>query len=225
MKIFRALSKEEYDCLLNSNSLYYKHKTCLCSDWLLFQHSEDYDTGKYFFFTLEDTVNFTNHTDTYDSNSIIIEINIDKETAYKYLAYGKYCYGDYNTSNNWTYNLMHCIPEVFLPYSFVEEKIKSNNFTLIQPQDRKNIKSASNKNRLPEIITLGNLLAQIKGSQNYKEYCKQNSMKYTESIYYKTNFLEESRKLDKLLLQLPKCFDDFVRVMESNTSEIEENSM
>lgn len=50
-------------------------------------------------------------------------------------------------------------------------------------------------------------------------------MKYTESIYYKTNFLEESRKLDKLLLQLPKCFDDFVRVMESNTSEIEENSM
>ena len=53
MKIYRALSKKEEKSLLDNNDILLEHKTVKRKDWLMFEHEEDYATGKFSFLLLK----------------------------------------------------------------------------------------------------------------------------------------------------------------------------
>ncbi len=125
MKIFRAISGKEKLSLIEKNDILFPHKTCKVEEWILFPHTEDYETGKFFFFTIEDAFLYIKETKLANDKEVsILEMDIDESLVLPYLAYGIYCDGDFDFFG-------HPVPELLLPYSIVNEKIKSKNYNLL----------------------------------------------------------------------------------------------
>ena len=137
MKIYRAIGKKEEKALLEGKDILFEHKTVLKEEWLMFEHEEDYNSGKFFFFTIEDANLFIRYRDVYEFDSSIIEMDIDDKDAFRYIGCGKYSYGDFIESG-WNADVMHSVPELFLPYDLIKDKIKNNDYRLITYADREN---------------------------------------------------------------------------------------
>lgn len=125
MKIYRAISGKEKLSLIEKNDILFPHKTCKVEEWILNPHPEDYETGKFFFFTIEDAFLYIKETKlAYDKEVSILELDIDDNLVLPYLCYGIYCDGAFDFFG-------HPVPELLLPYSIIHEKIKSKNYNLL----------------------------------------------------------------------------------------------
>lgn len=83
--------------MLENNDILLPHKTCIREDWILNPHTEDYETGKFFFFTMEDALLYAKKEYVaYSKNVSILEMDIDENSIFPYLAYGVYYYYDYD---------------------------------------------------------------------------------------------------------------------------------
>ena len=74
MKVYRALGKKEEKQFLDNKNIFFEHKTVKRKDWLMFEYEEDYTTGKFFFFTIEDACVFIRYSDGYKLDDSILEI-------------------------------------------------------------------------------------------------------------------------------------------------------
>jgi len=131
MRLFRVISNNEKNNLINNKSIVSNRKTELDRNCILFPVKEICEYGKYFYFTLEDCLNYAHHIySRYSIDSHILEINIDEKEIYKHLAFGRYFYADYNEKGVVEMQMFHPIVEVILPPEMVEEQIKNKEYNL-----------------------------------------------------------------------------------------------
>ena len=112
---------------------------------MLFPENND-RFGKFFFFELEDIYNFVYNYSNATPNDFIIELDIDRETALKYLTVADYSYFDPTKSGKkYTreemenlghlgylfYTYTHAIPELFIDHNLINEKIGRGDYQLL----------------------------------------------------------------------------------------------
>lgn len=160
MKIYRILAEPEYKSFLEQHSILNPNQR-----WK-FQRThmifpENFDKfGKFFFFELEDAFQFARFYESCTTKDMILELDIDSETALKYLSVAQYRYPD-PAKNKHGY-ADHNIPELYLEHGFVDEKIKRNEYRLINPMlELKGFPKIYEGNRTPKIVELGNVLNKI----------------------------------------------------------------
>lgn len=214
MKIYRALSKKEINSLLNNNDILLEHKTVYKKDWLMFEHEEDYSTGKYFFFTIEDTCVFIRYSDDYKLDDTIIEMEVDDKDAYRYLGFGAYYYGDHDLNGEWNGNTRHIIPELFLPYSLINEKIINKEYRLITSKDRKGIHITFpyNKNRTKSFLELADVIYNIFSKKLHIEYLNKRIKEFPNSELVPgilKELKENEEKLEYYRGKLPLSYKKF----------------
>jgi len=228
MKIYRVLGKKEEKALLDNNDILFEHKTVLRKDWIVFDHEEDYRTGKFFFFTIEDACVFLRYAGLYNLNDSIIEMDIDEREAFKYIGFGVYCYGDYDMKGNWDGYTSHDIPELFLPYNLIKEKLKNNEYRLITYEDREHadIVFPYNKNRGRYFLELGKIMLDIFLKRDDIKYLRKRVEKpYSEE--QKNIDLKELRlyeeKLEENMRKLPEVYSRFVEEHNKYVCPVKEN--
>ncbi len=160
MKIYRILAEPEYKCFLEHQSIlnpiqHWKFQR----ENMLFP--ENFDShGKFFFFELEDAFQFARFYECRTTKDIILELDIDFETALKYLSVANYRYPDPTKIHHGYAD--HNIPELYLDHNVADEKIKRNEYRLINPMlELKGFPKIYEGNRTPKIVELGNTIEKI----------------------------------------------------------------
>ena len=222
MRLFRVIGKKERDALLENGDTLKPHKTCKVPHWILNQHPEDYETGKYFFFELEDVLKYAKETYGSSKECALLEINVDESLILDYLGFGVYCYADYEDDGMWDNNLSHCIPEVLLPYQVVDRAIKSNSYRLTDIDNKALLKFyvPFNKYRNQELINLGKVVCKLccaKRSAEETNPALNNTrcMKYTMEEYEKAK-----QKVKGLEHLLPPVYEKFIESHRNYTSQL-----
>lgn len=162
MRIYRFLALPEYECFLKRKSLLDVNST-----WATFQASrmlfpENCDRyGKFFFFELEDAFQFARFYDNCSEMDKILELDIDPETALKFLSVAPYTYPDPPRDEYGP--VEHYIPELYLNHRYVDEKIQRGEYRLISPtlELRGFPKDIYDSNRTPGFVELGKVLNKI----------------------------------------------------------------
>ena len=168
MKIFRAIDSEERKALVETKNTLYPHKTCIKQEWVLKPHKEDYNTGKFFFFTMEDALYYARQECyPYEYSSSILVMEIEDSKVLPYLGYGIYCYGDYNKAGEWESMCDHVWPELLIPYSIVEENLTKSKFQLFDIRESKfrQIDMPKDKKRNKNYVNMGETLFELKNSE------------------------------------------------------------
>ena len=222
MKVYRVLNEQEKKSLDEKNNILFEHKTCKCPEWLLNAHPENYRTGKYFFFKLEDACNYAVLSDNTRGTDPIIEIDIDENLAREHLGFGIYTYGDYDDDGYWDNFYDHCIPEVLLPYSEVQKRLTNKEYRLIEFKERGEIWPAYERNREKYFVELGKFLRDVYCQRQEIKYCEEDKRKWmsfyqdSKSLTSKKNIEEYEgkkeiaiKKLSKLANEFPKIFKNF----------------
>ena len=120
MRIYRVLSQNEFESFENGGSLLLEHHTVHSINFFMNPHPENEKHGKFFFFTLEDAVTFAKNMEDYHYDNNILEMEVDKQTAYEYLGVGCYNYVDTSIADE-RFRSGHFVPELLLPYQMVAE--------------------------------------------------------------------------------------------------------
>ncbi len=249
MKIYRILSFEEEQSLKINGNILLPHPTVKQDEGIIFPHEEDYKNGKYFFFNKEDAINFKINQEGYKDSNLILELEIDDDLAYKYIAVGEYNYDD-PTKSCFTM-ASHYIPELFLPYSMVEENINLNKFDLMNIDSKSYLQSSVYEaNRNKQFINLANLLGKIlyyrvlikdanyyrNRTEKFKEFLASfdfNTMqpkKDATQIKIESNVEEDKEfankiegyknNIERCLSELPKVFNEFVKAKNKSSSSL-----
>lgn len=145
MKIYRVLSKIEYENFLQNKSIFNPSQIRYSPSGMLFPENAD-PFGKFFFFELEDIYNFVYSfaSDEYGPDAVILELDIDRDTAMKYVAVADYIYHD-PTKNikkasqeelkkfrfRQDFFYYHTIPELFVDHELVDSKIRNGECRII----------------------------------------------------------------------------------------------
>ncbi len=163
MKIYRAISQKEYNCLNEKKSLKSKRKTVWGRPERfvdLKRASDGY--GKFFFFYLQDAVFFCNtfRDNGYSGRDNILEMDITEEEAFPFLTCGGYAFYEDESPEKKT---VHSFPELYLPIDFVDKKFAEGQVRVISYGERKDIYPypLSNSSREPNYVTLGNAIDEI----------------------------------------------------------------
>lgn len=238
MRLFRVLGQKEKNALLESKNILKQHETCKVPRWILNPHPEDYQTGKYFFFELEDVLKYAKETYGSRKACYLLEINIDASLIFPYLGYGVYCYADYEESGRWNNNLSHCIPEALLPYQVIDKEIKTNSYKLTNIDNNAllNFHTPNAKHRNPALIKLGKTICKLCcAKRNAEEII---SSVNTRCMQYSTEELEKAQQtvneLENLLLSAYESFttshrnynsqlSDFLQIQEFAEDTFEKN--
>ncbi len=148
MKIFRILESDEYNYFLLKKSLFNAWQEMYCPEGMLFPENVD-QYGKFFFFELEDLYNFVYNYSNATPNDYILELDIDRETALKYLSVANYYYFDPSRNNKAftdeeiknggnllknLYSCSHAVPELFVNLDVVNRKIRKGEYTILSPE-------------------------------------------------------------------------------------------
>lgn len=222
MRLFRVIGQKEKDALLESGNTLKPHKTCKVPHWILNQHPEDYETGKYFFFELQDVLKYAKETYGSSKECALLEINIDESLILPYLGFGVYCYADYEDDGMWNNNLSHCIPEVLLPYQVVDRAIKTNSYRLTDIDNKAllDFYAPFTKYRSPELINLGKVVSKICFAKRHAELCNP-ALNNTRLVQYSVKEYEEAiqevRKLEPLL---PPIYERFIESHRNYSSQL-----
>lgn len=233
MKIYRAITTNEKKALLENNSIFLKHKTCKNEGGILFPHPEDYETGKFFFLSFEDALNFGKYTYTYFLKSFsIIELDIDENIVYKYIGYGVYNYTDYTDDGKYDFKRHHAIAELLLPYNLIKDKIKNKEYQIedfnfsSRSNEICNFKMPYDKDRPKYHVLLGKTIHGYLSSKRNKEYYEKELLKgNNDSFFGETNeqALERStNEFEKYNKLLPEVFEKFV--IENKVNEFKINN-
>ena len=222
MRLFRVIGKKERDALLENNDTLKPHKTCKVPHWILNQHPEDYETGKYFFFELEDVLKYAKETYGSSKACSLLEICIDESFILPYLGFGVYCYPDYEEDGMWDNNLSHCIPEVLLPYQVVDKAIKTGSYKLTDIDNKALLKfyAPYTKYRNQELVSLGKVVCKLCCAKRNAEETNPalnntRCMKYTIEEYEKAK--QKVRELEPLL---PPVYERFIESHRNYTSQL-----
>lgn len=162
VKIYRVLNKEEYEYLLENNSLILKENKYFDKDLFLFNRSDSFKNGKYFFFVLEEAINFAMGASWCDFKDKIIEVDIDESMILPNLAYGVYRYGDYNMDGCYEDACPHYVAELLLPYNLIEEKIKNKEYRIIEHKERYGYYCSFKYYKSKHCVALGYILYDLK---------------------------------------------------------------
>ncbi len=169
MKAYRILSKEEYKSLVETKSLLKKRRAGAWTQPERFVHMEREkdQTGKFFFFCLEDAVFFgrdllVSFFGGYRENDVILEIDIDKKQGFDNLVAGEYDFNDKSTPEK----REHIFPELYLPSELIDEKLQKGEYRLIDSEYRKGIESAPMESeREPHYLLLGDAIWSVMKSR------------------------------------------------------------
>ena len=222
MRLFRVIGQKEKDALLENGNTLKQHKTCKVPHWILNQHPEDYETGKYFFFELEDVLKYAKETYGSSKACSLLEICIDESFILPYLGFGVYCYADYENNGMWNNNLSHCIPEVLLPYQVVDRAIKSNSYRLTDIDNKALLKFyvPFNKYRNQELINLGKVVSKICFAKRSVED-RNPAFNNTRLVQYSMKEYEEAiQKLKELEPLLSPVYEKFIESHRNYTSQL-----
>lgn len=148
MRIYRILNKYEYRCFSKYQDITNYNQSEYNPCGMLFPENID-AYGKFFFFELEDIYNFVHHFSNATSNDAILELDIDRETALKYLLISDYYYVDPTKGSlkltreeienipedkRCLFVFNHYILELFLDHNLVGSKIKNGEYRIIPGQ-------------------------------------------------------------------------------------------
>lgn len=160
MKIFRVISNNEKEILLENKCIFFESDLGDLRKRILFKHPEDYKTGKFFFLTFEEAFNYGKMIKRYRKNSSILELEIEEKEIYKYLGFGFYYYPDYDENGRWNDICRHTITEILLPYIIVDQKIKDGEFNIItcSPEMYSQFSMPKQKERPKYIVELAETL-------------------------------------------------------------------
>ena len=222
MRLFRVIVKKEKDALLENGDTLKPHKTCKVPDWILNQHPEDYETGKYFFFELEDVLKYAKETYGSSKECSLLEIDIDENLILPYLGYGVYCYPDYEEDGMWDNNLSHCIPEVLLPYHVVDKAIKTTSYKLTDIDNKALLKfyAPYTKERSKELINLGNIVSKICCAKCSAEYTNPELNNTRCMQYTMLDYEKAKQKVRQLELLLPPIYEKFIESHRNYNSQL-----
>jgi len=224
MRIFRVIGQKEKDALEKSNNICRSQHACQRPDWLLNSRPDDYETGKFFFFEIEDVLKFAREK-YFNKQCYLLELNIDKGLILPYLAYGVYVYPDYLESGRWSNQKYHYIPEVFLSYSIVDDILQSKKYILSQIDNRisTKFKAPYDKNRNQHVIKLGKILRKLCAAKNnYYRYSPDNEdCEYAKSDISRIKYYEEAKQeLNTLETLFPTIFTDFLNNHRGYTTQL-----
>lgn len=201
MKIYRILDKQEYKCLLNNQSLFNPDQAWYNPAGMFYPANIDRH-GKFFFFEIEDIYNFVYNYTNATPDDMILQLDIDRETALKYLSVANYAYFDPTKSdeqftmeeienmgnegdNSYTYN--HAIPELFIGHDIINDKIQKGEYSILSPETllkyENRPKSYYEAHRNPKTVELArrlNEVRQLKQEVNENRFVLNNFDKFGE---------------------------------------------
>lgn len=179
MKIYRILDKDEYRCFVKYRSLFNPEQYDYVPTGMLFPENAD-RFGKFFFFELEDLYNFVVNYSNATLSDRILELEIDRETALKYLSTADYYFFDPSKSGkvltdreiekNWQlmkelYSCTHAVPELYIDHDLITEKIRAGEYRIIEPQSmhyKDRPRAYFEKSRNPKTVELARRLKRVK---------------------------------------------------------------
>ncbi len=227
MKIFRAIDSEERKALIGTKNIFYPHKTCVKEEWVLKPHKEDYNTGKFFFFRMEDALYYARQEcNPYEYSTSILVMEIEDSKVLPYLGYGIYCYEDYNKAGEWESMCDHAWPELLIPYSIVEQNLSKNKFQLfdIKKDKVRKINMLPSKKRNKNYVNMGEILFEIKNGEHYIGFYNKLLGNKKEADFYLMFFDSKMSIEDKLIaaqnryqkykMLFPKAFANFMQYMK-----------
>lgn len=226
MKIFRLIENLERKALQNGNSTFYKHETCHREDWILNPHPEDYNSGKFFFFTMEDTLMYASQVYShlsFENLITIMKLDIDESVILPYLAYGIYYYKDFNSKGELSSRCEHIIPELLLPYSIVDEKLKARDFEIIEfdreiffnksTNDKYKFNMPYKTDRPKAFVDFSEVLYEKILTKRIVDLNKK-QLEAQKSLGYRIRLQDAQKKFDKVNALFPKAYEDFMECMK-----------
>lgn len=226
MRLFRIIGQEEKQNLLENNNTIFKHKTCIDTDWILYPHIEDYETGKFFFFEIQDALKFAKEKYAFNNKDCsLLEVNINEDFILSYLGFGIYRYPDYDDRGAWDISAPHCIPEVLLPYNIFQNILDNNHYTMTDINKNHLLKyiHPNKKERNQSLLDLGEVVSKLcfaKKNFNYSKLKVSPGKKYT--IYDVQSFEESKNKIEKYEPLLTEVYEKFVKNHRNYTSQLTE---
>lgn len=161
MKIYRVLSSEEYESFQEKQSLTFKSEGVWARPERFLNTSRAYDqSGKFFFFHLDDAAFFCFAFGGYETEDNILELDVDPKEIFPYLAMGTYRYLDESVDEKQASD--HYYPELYLKSSFVSRKLKKGEYRIIPYDYRKRLRMPKrNSDREPNYVALGEELQKL----------------------------------------------------------------
>ena len=180
----------------------------------MFKHPEDYRTGKFFFFTLDDAMLYAQKIYAYYfKESSILELEIDEKDIARYLAYGVYYHSDYDLNGKWDFRCAHCIPELLLPYKLIAPKIEKGDFKLTEYERKVYIdfNMPYQKDRPKYIVNLGEIIYGFLENKELISYYRKEVEKDGNEYGDEDGLKESKEKIEQFKILLPKVYKNFLR--------------
>ena len=223
MKIFRAIDEREKLALLKKNDILFPHNTCKRKEWILKPHPEDYETGKFFFFTMEDALLYAKEQYiAWHKKAAILEMNVDEKHVLPYLAYGIYTHPDYDKNGEWDNQCGHAVPELLLPYKTICKDLERKHFRILEFNDKEFYKLSKcdlhkfsmpyEKDRPISFVKMGKVLSGLKSSERSMVYYQRELQGH--NCEYNEKWLKEAQEKHKKCKEIfPQTFEDFMKCM------------
>lgn len=228
MKIYRVLSNSEYKQFVEQKSIvdldqskfWFKKE----QEYMLFPEYCD-RFGKFFFFELEDLHQFVRYYNSWYDKEVILELDIDAETALKYLSFALYSYPDPTLTGYIFKSVDHYIPELFIDHEIIDDKIRRGDYRLIYPKQelQEFPRCIYEGNRNSKLVELGKFLKKATLAKTYytsrlKAHDGTTDFSRAESLGINMHDFSEPVDLEKLIEVINelaiKIFMDFAREHE-----------